>query len=85
VSDNLIRLHWTHPNIGEIDEVVCPAHNAEVTSALRVLGMGSIGSDGSAPSYGVEGPGELPVCLRCQVHPANLPRQFLRQWFGGTR
>lgn len=78
----LTRLHWTHPVIGDIDEVVCPVHNAEVRVALAVLGMGSVGSDGSVDAQGFEGPGELPACLRCQAHPAMPPRVLLRQWFG---
>jgi hypothetical protein len=77
-----MRLHWTHPNIGEIAEVVCPAHETEVRSALGILGMGSISSDGSVRVDGAEGPGDLAACLRCQAHPANMPRQLLRQWFG---
>lgn len=80
----LIRLHWTHPNIGKIDEIVCPAHNTEVRDALAVLGIGCISSDGSV-DVGYDGPGEMPVCLRCQAHPAMLPRELLRQWFGGAR
>lgn len=78
----LTRLHWKHPNVGEIDEVTCPAHNAEVRAALFVLGIGCLGSDGSVRLAGYEGPGEIPVCLRCQAHPAKLPRELLRQWFG---
>ena len=81
----LMRLHWTHPNIGDIAEVICPAHEAEVRTALAVLGMGSISSDGSVAFDGIDGPGEVAACLRCQAHPAKLPRELLRQWFGGTR
>ncbi len=77
------RLHWTHPRIGDIDEVVCPAHDAEVRVALVTLGIGCVGSDGSVPLQGVTGPGELPACLRCQAHPAMPPRELLRQWFSG--
>lgn len=77
----LIRLHWKHPVIGDISEIVCPAHDAEVRNALCVLGIGSIGTDGSVETQ-YDGPGELPVCLRCQAHPAMPPRQLLRQWFG---
>lgn len=80
----LMRLHWAHPVIGEISEIVCLAHDAEVRNALAILGIGSISSDGSV-DVGYAGPGELPVCLRCQAHPAKLPREFLRQWFGGAR
>lgn len=78
----LIRLHWRHPVIGEINEVVCPSHDAQVRNALAVLGIGSIGSDGSVQLSGIDGPGELSACLRCQAHPAMLPRELLRQWFG---
>lgn len=81
----LIRLHWTHPNIGEIAEVVCPAHDAEVGNALRILGIGSISSDGSVSVDGAEGPGDPAACLRCQAHPAKLPRELLRQWFGANQ
>jgi hypothetical protein len=81
---SLTRLHWTHPNIGEISETVCPKHDIEVRRALNVLGIGCLGSDGSVDLAGFEGPGEIPVCLRCQAHPAKLPRELLRQWFGGT-
>jgi hypothetical protein len=84
-APELMRLHWTHPVIGEIDEIVCPAHDAEVRNALATLGIGSISSDGSVSVSGVQGPGELATCLRCQAHPAKLPRELLRQWFGGTR
>jgi hypothetical protein len=79
------RLHWTHPDIGRIDEVVCPTHDTEVRDALRTLGMGSISSDGSVRVEGADGPGELATCLRCQAHPAKLPRELLRQWFGDDR
>lgn len=82
MADRFTRLHWKHPNIGGIDEVVCPKHNTEVRNALQVLGIGSLSSDGSVRVDGAEGPGELPACLRCQAHPAMLPRQLLRQWFG---
>lgn len=78
----LVRLHWTHPNIGEISEIVCPGHLADVREALFVLGIGCVASDGSVLSNEYAGPGELPVCLRCQAHPAMLPRELLRQWFG---
>lgn len=78
----LVRLHWTHPNLGEIDEVVCRGHYADVRAALFVLGIGCLGSDGSVDLAGFEGPGEIPVCLRCQAHPAKQPRELLRQWFG---
>ena len=77
-----MRLHWEHPHIGRISEVVCPAHDAEVRNALAVLGIGCLGTDGSVDLDGYEGPGEIPVCLRCQAHPAMLPRELLRQWFG---
>lgn len=82
---DLMQLHWTHPNIGEISETVCPRHLNHVRAALHTLGIGCVASDGSVTVAGYEGPGELPMCLRCQAHPANDPRQFLRQWFGGQR
>lgn len=77
----LMRLHWTHPRIGEIDEVVCPTHQHEVKQALFVLGIGSVASDGSV-DVGFDGPGEPSACLRCQAGLAMLPRELLRQWFG---
>jgi hypothetical protein len=80
----LIRLYWQHPSLGEIDEVVCPAHDREVRAALFVLGIGCLSSDGSVDLAGFKGPGEVPVCLRCQAHPAKLPRELLRQWFGSS-
>ncbi len=76
------RLHWTHPNIGRIEEIVCLVHDVQVRNALRVLGIGCIDSDGSVRLEGIEGPGQLPACLRCQAHPAMPPRVLLRQWFG---
>lgn len=71
---SLTLLSWKHPAIGEIEEVVCPRHSAEVRAALRVLGIGSMGTDQH----------DEMVCLRCQAHPAELPRELLRQWFGGA-
>lgn len=82
MSETPHRLHWTHPQIGDINEVVCPAHESEVLRALRVLGMGSVGSGGSVSHPKFTGPGELPVCLRCQANAAMPPRVLLRQWFG---
>jgi hypothetical protein len=82
-GSDLIQLHWTHPNIGEISETVCGFHDKEVRNALFMLGIGCLGSDGTVPTLGAEGPGEMATCLRCQAGPALLPRQLLRQWFGG--
>lgn len=85
MAGNLTRLHWQHPVIGEIAEIVCADHDVLVRQALLVLGIGCIGSDGSVALEGVDGPGELATCLRCQAGPAMLPRQLLRQWFGEQR
>jgi hypothetical protein len=82
MSGGLLQLHWRHPVIGEISETVCPEHREQVRDALFVLGIGVGASDGSILVAGMEGPGEMPVCLRCQAGPTMMPRQLLRQWFG---
>lgn len=74
MNDDLALLSWQHPHIGRIEETVCQSHLAEVSAALRVLGIGSLGTDQHD---------EL-ACLRCQAHPAKEPRELLRQWFDGA-
>ena len=78
---SLTQLHWTHPILGEISETACAAHTTEVMGALRLLGIGAIGSDGSVPISGAEGPEWIAGCLRCHAHPSQPPRVLLRQWF----
>jgi hypothetical protein len=63
----LHRLQWMHPVHGRVSEVVCPAHEDEVMTAHRVLGIGSSGC--------VET--ERDACDRCR-HPGRL----VREWIG---
>lgn len=79
---DLRQLYWQHPVIGDISETVCPRHLVQIRAALSVLGIGCMDTDGSAMTDQYPGPDAIPVCLRCQAHPAMQPRELLRQWYG---
>ena len=63
----LHRMEWQHPRLGRISESVCPTHETEVLIALKVLGIGSVGSVEPEKDY----------CDRCRH-----PRRRARAWLG---
>lgn len=75
VTGRLMLLSWVHPNIGRIEEPVCPDHLNQVMGALQTLGVGCTATEQHHHF----------TCLRCQASPGNIPRTLLRQWFGKAR
>jgi hypothetical protein len=52
-TEKMIKLAWTHPTKGEIEEILCENHEVELIKALRVLGIGYSGTFATG------------VCMRC--------------------
>lgn len=48
------HIEWDHPHKGKIVEEVCDKHDAQVMQALKVLGIGCLGTIG-----------KLGICWRC--------------------
>jgi hypothetical protein len=40
----LVQLQWTHPQRGEVTEILCPHHERNVLHALKTLDLGCAGS-----------------------------------------
>lgn len=54
LTENYVKITWTHPSKGEIEEIVCSRHEQEILKAVHTLGMGCSGEWAKG------------ICLRCQ-------------------
>lgn len=53
-TEKTTLVQWNHPTKGQISEEVCDVHEQELLKALRILGIGSLGT-----------PSSRDICWRC--------------------